>query len=199
MMRTFRISLCALCCGGVFSAATARAAEPVKPGSKAPVWSALPGTDGKKHSLADYKDAKVVVLAFTCNSCPYSVKYEDRFSEFANEYAPKGVAFVAVNVNNEDEDRLPAMKQRAKEKKFRFDYVYDESQKIGQDYGAQATPHLFVLDKDRNVAYVGSFDNRSNPKRVTKRFVKDAVDALLAGAKPSVPKTRAAGCRIRYE
>jgi peroxiredoxin len=168
-------------------------------GGEAPAWANLPGTDGKSHSLTDLKDAKVVVVAFTCNHCPVAVAYEDRFNSFAREYQKKGVAFVAISVNKGESDRLPAMIERAKEKDFSFPYLYDETQKIGHDFGAEKTPHLFVLDQQRKVAYIGSFDDKMAADKVETRFVKDAVEALLAGKQPAVQKHPAHGCGIRYE
>jgi thiol-disulfide isomerase/thioredoxin len=172
---------------------------PIAVGRKAPDWKDLPGIDGKNWSLADLARYKVVVIAFTCNSCPYSVAYEDRFIDFAKRYEPKGVGFIAINVNLEESDRLPKMKERGREKGFPFPYLHDASQQSGRAYGATVTPHLFALDAKRTVAYVGAFDDAKRPEKVGKQFVRDAVDALLAGKTPAVPSTRATGCRIPYE
>jgi peroxiredoxin len=196
MFRTLTRSMMVL---GLVAAASACAAEGVQIGSTAPEWKNLPGTDGKNHSLADLKEAKAVVVAFTCNHCPVAVAYEDRFQEFARKYEAKGVAFVAINVNNIDADRLPAMKERAKEKGFTFSYLYDESQKIGKDFNATKTPHLFVLDGSRKVAYIGAFDDKMDAGNVNKHYVADAVEAILAGKTPAVDKTPAHGCGINYE
>ena len=168
-------------------------------GSTAPEWKNLPGTDGKKHSFSELKDKKAVVVAFTCNHCPVAVAYEDRFIAFAKEYADKDVEFVAICVNKGEEDDLSKMTERAKEKKFNFPYLYDKSQKVGKDFGAEKTPHLFVLDADGKVVYVGAFDDKMDAKKVTENYVKDAVDAVLAGKSPSVSKTPAHGCGISYE
>lgn len=181
------------------SAAACEAKDPLTPGSSAPAWSGLPGVDGKSHSLGDIPKESIIVVAFTCNSCPFAVAYEDRFIEFAKEYSSKGVAFVAINVNNEEGDGFPMMKDRATEKGFVFPYLHDASQEIGHAYGARVTPHLFVLDRDRKIAYVGAFDNARKPDKVTKRYLKDAVDALLKGEKPPIERTNAPGCSIRYE
>ncbi|MCA9165337.1 MAG: redoxin domain-containing protein, partial [Planctomycetales bacterium] len=91
-------------------------------GDPAPVYRELPGTDGKQHSLSDLKDKRVVVVAFTCNSCPYAVDYEDRLNQLAQKYAAadSAVAVVAINVNKAEKDALPAMIERAREKKFTF-------------------------------------------------------------------------------
>lgn len=174
-------------------------AEALAPGAQAPAWTNLPGVDGRGHSLADLADAKLVVVVFTCNSCPFSVDYEDRLEAFAKQYRDQGVRLVAINVNNEEEDRLPKMKERAEEKGFSFPYLYDETQAIGKAYGAKVTPHLFVLGPDRKIEYVGAFDDSRKPAKVKRQYVRDAVESLLEGKEPSTRQTRAAGCSIRYE
>lgn len=159
----------------------------------------LAGVDGKTHSMNDYKAAKALVLCFTCNHCPVAVAYEDRFIEFVKAYKSKGVEFIAINVNNLEADKLPAMKARAKEKGFNFPYLYDPSQESARAYGATCTPHLFVLCPERKIAYMGAFDDSNNADKATKHFVQDAVDALLAGKKPPVAETRQRGCGIKYD
>ena len=184
--RTFMVlSLVALC-------APAFAAE-LEVGAKAPEFKDLPGTDGKEYSLADMKDAKAVVISFTCNQCPVSVAYEDRFVEFTKQYGDKGVKFIAINCNKSRED-LAAMKTRAEEKGFNFPYVFDESGKLATEYGAKVTPHMYVLDAKGKVVYVGSFDDKQNDPK--KHYVADAVDAVLAGKTPEVTNTKAFGCGI---
>ena len=168
-------------------------------GDKAPAWQQLIGVDGKKHSLADLKDAKAVVVAFTCNHCPVAQAYEDRFTAYAAEAKKRGVAFVAINVNTIEPDRLDKMKERAEQKGFNFPYLYDESQQIGKQYGASVTPHLFVLDGDRKVAYMGAFDSDINRRDNDRLYVEDAVEALLSGKQPDVSETRPSGCSIKYE
>lgn len=162
-------------------------------GAHAPEFKALPGVDGKEYNLADMKDAKVVVVCFTCNNCPVSVAYEDRFVEFNKAYGNKGVKFVAINANRRSED-IAAMKTRAEEKGFNFPYVFDKSGKSATEYGARVTPHVFVLNEKRDVAYVGAFDD--DAQKPTKKYVADAVDALLAGKKVETTKSKAFGCGI---
>ena len=174
-------------------------AAKLKPGEAAPAWSDLQGIDGKPHALADYGDAKLVVLVFTCNHCPVAKAYEDRLIALAKDYADKKVQLVAVNVNNNAADRMDAMKKRAKEKKFDFPYLYDPTQKIGRDYGATVTPHVFVLDKNRKVAYIGAVDDNMNAEAVKSRHLRDAVDALLEGKDPPQAVTQQFGCGIQYE
>src|SRR5205085_8393876 len=116
--------------------------------------------EGKKHALADLTDKDVVVVVFTCNSCPVAEGYEERIIAFDKKYCgPNGkVALVAINVNVIAEDRLPRMQERAKEKGFRFPYLHDATQKIAKDNGAVYTPEFFVLDKQRKIAFMGAMD-----------------------------------------
>ncbi|MBM4093324.1 MAG: thioredoxin family protein [Planctomycetes bacterium] len=170
------------------------AAAKLSVGDKAPDFKAT-NVDGKEMSLDSVKDAKVVVIAFSCNKCPVAVAYEDRFIDFTKKYTDKGVKFIALNVNfNED---LDMMKQRAEEKDFNFPYAYDQSAESYKAYGALYTPHLYVLDGDRKVAYIGAFDDKMNVTEVTKHYVADAVDAILAGKKPETAETKAFGCTIK--
>jgi thiol-disulfide isomerase/thioredoxin len=168
-------------------------------GKPAPEWKNLAGVDDKAHNLSDLKDAKAVAVVFTCNHCPVAKAYEDRLIELAADYGDKGVEVVAINVSNADADKLPAMKERAEEKGFKFAYLYDPSQQIGREFGAAVTPHAFLLDGDRNIAYIGAVDDNMQPDKVTKNHLRDAIDAVLAGSKPEVASTKPIGCGIRYE
>jgi peroxiredoxin len=197
-------TLALLVIGSLLLAAVAEAGQynPVlNIGDPAPAWNDLPGVDGKRHSLEDLKDRDVVVVAFTCNSCPVAVDYEDRLIELAKKYAgPMGsVAVVAINVNRIPADRLPKMVERANEKKFPFPYLYDESQQIARDYGATFTPEFFVLDRDRKIAFMGGMDDDSNPAQVKTKYLEPAIDAVLAKTKPATAEALARGCLIRYE
>jgi len=184
-------------------AAGGSAAKGVKVGDKAPDWSDIVGVDDKKHDLAEYKKAKAVVLVFTCNHCPFAKAYQDRLKTLQKDYGPKGVQVIAVNVNNLPADRLDKMKERAKKKKYNFPYLYDPTQKIARDYGARVTPHVFILgkatDEGRKVVYVGAVDNNMKAKKAEKHYVRDALDALLAGKKPPLAETKPFGCSVKYE
>lgn len=172
----------------------------LKVGDAAPEWTDLPGTDGKKHSLADIEDKDAVVVAFTCNSCPFAVEYEDRIVAFAKKHAGESskVAFVAINVNTIKEDGLPEMTKRAEKKKFPFAYLFDESQGIAKKYGANYTPEFFVLGKDRKVAYMGAFDDTSKAADVKVHYLADALAATLDGKPATKGETLARGCKIRF-
>ncbi len=174
-------------------------AAPLKIGDAAPNFSGIIGIDDKEHGLADYRDNPVVVLVFTCNHCPVAKAYEDRLVALQKDYEAKGVQLVAVNVNNLPEDRLDKMKERATSKAFNFPYLYDSSQKIGRDYGATVTPHVFVVDKNRKIAYMGAIDDNMQSDAVKKHYLRNALDAILAGKKPPRETTKQFGCGIKYE
>lgn len=170
-------------------------------GDAAPAWADLPGTDGKPHALADLADKPVVVVVFTCNSCPIAIDYEDRIIELAKKYSGDNsrVAVVAINVNTIEADRLPKMRERADLKGFNFPYLFDESQKIGREFGAIFTPEFFVLNADRKIVYMGGMDDNSDPAMVTTNYLNPAIEAALAGKPPATTETVARGCRVRYQ
>jgi peroxiredoxin len=191
---TFTLALLTV---AVLIAPSIQAAE-LKIGDRAPKWSGIIGTDDKEHSLADYKDAKAVVLVFTCNHCPVAMAYEDRLVAIQKDFKSKGVQVVAICVNDRDGDRLPDMKKRAEEKKFNFPYLRDDSQKTARDYGATCTPHVFLLAKGRKVVYMGAVDDDMNPKKVKVHYLRDALKAVLAGKAPPKDVTRQFGCSIKW-
>jgi peroxiredoxin len=166
----------------------------------------LMNVDDQMVSLADYTDAKGFIITFTCNHCPFSVANEDRLIALNDKYAPLGYPVIAINPNNpevmdDDSDSFENMKIRAKEKGFTFPYLYDDGQHVFPQYGATKTPHMYVLEKTaegNRVAYIGAIDdNAKEADKVTKKYVEDAVDALLRGEQPAVAKTVAIGCSIK--
>lgn len=166
-------------------------------GDAAPSWEGLPGTDGKEHALADFKDKDVVVVVFTCNSCVVAEAYEPRIIAFAK--ANPNVGVVAINVNTAKDDALPAMKARAEKKKFNYPYLHDASQEIARKYGAKYTPEFFVLNKDRKIAYMGAMDDKSPPGEAKVKHLEAAVKAAADGKKPTTAETSAAaGCGIKF-
>lgn len=164
----------------------------------------LKNIDGKMVSLSDYKKAKGFIVVFTCNTCPYSVANEDRIIALDKKYKTKGYPVIAINPNDpaaRSGDSFEEMKIRAKEKGFTFPYLFDDGQKVYPKYGATKTPHVYILNKNNGkliVEYIGAIDDSSrNEANVSERFVEDAVDALLAGKKPTKTYTRAIGCSIK--
>lgn len=164
----------------------------------------LKNIDGNMVSLSDFDDAKGYLVIFTCNTCPYSVAYEDRINALDAKYKPKGIPVIAINPNNpaaKPGDSFEKMKVRAAEKNFSFPYLFDEGQTVYPQYGATRTPHVFLLEKtDRGnvVKYIGAIDdNYRDASQVEEKFVENAVDALLAGKEIKTKTTKAIGCGIQ--
>ena len=179
-------------------------------GAPAPDFD-LPGVDGRRHTLKDYEQAKLLVVVFTANHCPTAQAYEERIQKLHDDYAGKGVAVVAISPNDPravrlDElgytdlsDSLEEMKTRAKERGFTFPYLYDgETQAVSRKYGPQATPHVFVFDRDRRLRFAGRIDDAENPAKVKVQDTRNAIDALLAGKPAPVETTKVFGCSIKW-
>lgn len=173
-----------------------------KPGDKATDFK-LKSVDGKMYSMADYKDAKGFIIVFTCNHCPFAKKYEDRINDLAKKYKSKGYILLAINPNDpvvQKEDSYELMKERAKEKGFVFPYLFDEGQKIYPQYGATKTPHVFLLDKNHIVKYIGAIDdNVDEANNVKEKYLENAITALENGKTPSPEVTKAIGCTIKVK
>lgn len=161
----------------------------------------LKNVDGKMFSLADIKGAKGYIIVFTCNECPFAKMYEDRLIALHKEYAPKGYSVVAINPNveeNNERESFKAMQKRAKEKKFNFVYLADTGKKIFPQYGALRTPHVFLLDKEFKVQYIGTIDdNAKSAEDVKVKFVENAIQAMEKGEKPNPNFTKAIGCPVK--
>jgi peroxiredoxin len=160
----------------------------------------LPATDGHTHSPATEAPATVVV--FTCNHCPYALAWHDRILDAARDYAPKGVRFLAVNSNDADRyprDSLAAMKQRFEADPWPMPYLHDESQAVARGYGAKTTPDVFVLDADRRLRYRGAPDADHGDPGLNAAWLREALDAVLAGRDPDRSETRPVGCSIKWK
>ena len=178
------------------------AASPVKNGyevgDKATDFK-LKNVDGKMVSLADFKEAKGFIVIFDCNTCPYSKAYNERIIDLNEKYAAKGFPVITINANDGSGDSYEDMVRIANKKKYKFPYLYDETQAIAKTYGATNTPHVFVLNQDLKVSYIGAIDdNARNAASATKKYVENAVDALLTGKSVPVTKTKAVGCGIKW-
>lgn len=187
---------------GLFAFAPENNPTGYKVGDKATDFK-LKGVDGKEYSLADYKDAKGFIIIFTCNHCPFAVAYEDRIIELNNKYAPQGYPVIAINPNDpsvQPEDGMAEMQVRSNAKGFTFPYVLDEGQRIYPQYGATRTPHVFILDADRFVKYIGAIDDNVNePENVKVKYVEDAIESLKANKQVATTFTKAIGCSIKVK
>jgi len=191
-----------------------RAAEAPPPtlalGAPAPDFS-LPGVDGRTYSRQDFAKAKALVVVFTCNHCPTAQYYEGRLKQLVLDYRDQGVAVVAISPNDPNSvrldelgwtdlsDSLAEMKLRAQDQRFNFPYLYDgETQQASRAYGPVATPHAFVFDAERRLRYVGAIDDSERIQHVKVRYLRDALDAVLAGKLPPVAQTKVIGCSVKW-
>lgn len=164
----------------------------------------LKNVDGKFISSTDYNSAKGFIVVFTCNTCPYAVAYEDRLIELDQEYKVKGFPLIAINPNDPEvkaDDSYKLMQEKAKEKAFKFPYLYDPGRKVSEVYGATKTPHVYLLSKKGSqlkVEYIGAIDdNFEDANSVNKKYLANAIDALLSGKKPNPATTKAIGCSVK--
>lgn len=165
----------------------------------------LKNVDGENISLYNYTPAKKgAIVIFTCNHCPYAVAYEDRIIEIDKKFRSKGYPVIAVNPNDPElvpEDSFEKMKVRAQEKNFPFPYLLDKTQEVYKMYGAKRTPHVYLLKKEKEgfvVSYIGTIDdNYKDASAVEKKYLNDAVTALINGKKPNPDFTKAIGCTIK--
>lgn len=174
----------------------------MEPRTHAPAFS-LPGVDGKTYTLDSFKDAKALVVVFSCNHCPYVRAYEDRMIAIQKDYAAKGARLALINSNDAGkypEDSFEKMARRAREKGYNFPYLRDESQETALAYGATHTPHLFVFDGERSLAYTGKIDdNWQDAAGARQHYLRDALDDVLAGRAPRLARTHAIGCTIKWK
>ncbi|MBS1560938.1 MAG: thioredoxin family protein [Bacteroidetes bacterium] len=175
----------------------------VKVGDVAPDFSLL-NVDGKQLVLHEQTTVKGLIVVFTCNHCPYSVKYEDRINALDAKYREMGYAVVAINPNDTvavPEDAYSKMIERARTKKFTFPYLIDATQNVAKAYGARRTPHVFVLSRQKNnfrVEYIGAIDDAAEGT-IGEKFVENAIDQLIAGKAPQTTFTKAVGCTIKWK
>ncbi len=169
-------------------------------GDKAEDFS-LKNVDGKMVSLASIPNAKGYIVVFTCNGCPYAQAYEQRIIDLHNKYAPQGYPVVAINPNDATAataDSYEKMQARAKSKKYPYVYLLDEKQEVYPKFGATRTPHVFVLDKDKTVKYMGGIDdNADDASGVKVKYVENAIEAIKTSKTPDPTSTKAIGCSIK--
>ena len=199
-----------LCCIVSLTLTSAETVPTLAIGASAPAFN-LPGVDGKNHTLDEYKDARILVILFTCNHCPTAQAYEARIQSIVNDYQTKGVTLVAINPNNnrsirlselgysEMGDSLAEMKIRAADHHFTYNYLDDgDTQSVSRAYGPRVTPHVFVFDASRTLRYEGRIDDSERLSLVKNNDLRLALDALIAGKEPISPHTKVAGCTTKW-
>lgn len=185
----------------LFLATVAVANEQLAVGAKAPKFSLVNAVDGQTVAMQP-DDGRIKVVVFTCNACPYAKAFEPRIIEIANRFREKGVAFYAVNPNDDakySEETLASMKQRAGEKDYPFPYLKDGDSSTARAYGARVTPHVYVVDGEGVVRYRGYVDDSAKPAERKTTGLIDALGSLTDGREIANADTRAFGCTIKWK
>lgn len=172
-------------------------------GSKMPeINHRLNNISGKTLTLGEIKGNNGTLIIFSCNTCPWVIRWEDRYVDIANSYLRKGIGMIAVNSNIsrfDGDDSLEAMRIHAKEKKYNFPYAQDPKAKLAHAFGATKTPHIYLFDKNDNLVYRGAIDdNARDPNKVEETYLTDALDLLLAGKQIKKTTSKAIGCSIKF-
>ena len=171
-------------------------------GKKAPDFK-VPATDGKTYSLADFAEAKALVVFFTCNHCPFVLGSDEVTRATADRFRGKGVAFIGINSNSEHthpEDNFVHMVERMKQHHFPWIYARDKSQDVAKAYGALRTPHFYVFNQERKLVYTGrGLDNPRNAAESTINDLDRTLGEVLAGRPVSTPATNPIGCNVKWE
>ena len=162
---------------------------------------ALLGIDGREHTLESYGDAAVLVLIQSCNHCPYVQAWEGRMKSIQRDYADRSVRIVALNSNDPSrspDDSFEEMVARAASQGFNFDYLYDRDQSVAGALGAERTPEVFVFDRNRKLVYHGAIDDNRDDRKAERHYLREALDAVLAGDAPPITDTPAVGCTVKW-
>ena len=204
-MKRARISvgLALAIAGGASVARAAEGAGAIAIGSRPPLASAkMKNVDGKMLAIADVTGKAGTLVVFTCNHCPFAKGWEERIVELANTYSRKGIGVILVNANDPAkyaEDGFAEMQTRAKARGLQAPYVVDETSAVARAFGATVTPEAFLFDKGGKLAYHGTIDdNHKDAAKVQSRYLKDALDAVVAGKAPAQPETKSLGCGIKF-
>lgn len=163
----------------------------------------LPATDGKTYSLASFAEAPALLVVFTCNHCPYAQAVEERLIQLGRDFGPRGLAVVLINSNDAQaypEDSFEKMKGRARQKQYPFPYCHDASQAVARAYQAACTPDPYLFDSERRLVYRGRIDdNWKEPDQVTRRELREAIQALLEGQPVPGEQRASMGCNIKWK
>jgi hypothetical protein len=169
-------------------------------GDPLPAFS-LTDTEGAEHAFPAREAPPATVIVQSCNHCPYVIAWNPRLRAVHDDYAPRGVRFLAVNSN--DAERYPAdsperMAQFVREQQWPIPYAYDASQEVARALAAQRTPHVFVFDRDQRLAYRGAPDADHEDPGQDAGWLRAALDAVLAGRAVARPETPSRGCTVKW-
>ena len=179
------------------------AARPLALGSPAPkTTEKMKNVDGGQISIAETAGKHGTLVIFSCNACPWVKAWEDRIAALGNEYRGNGVGVIAINSNDPAqvaEDGFEEMQRRAKERGFQFPYVVDATSQVAAAFGATRTPEAFLFDRTGKLVYHGAIDdNAKEPEKVESRYLRDALEAVVAGKDVALKETKSLGCTIKF-
>jgi peroxiredoxin len=188
---------------GLLSVGTVGVEAQLKLGEKAPMADAkMKSVDGQEVSIADVAGEKGTLVIFSCNHCPFVIAWESRIASIGNSYRKKGVGVIYINPNDPKQqppDGYQQMQKRAKDRGFEFPYVVDATSEVARAFGATRTPEAFLFDKDGRLVYHGTIDdNYQSADNVKNHYLRDALEALLAGKDIELTQTKAVGCTIKW-
>jgi peroxiredoxin len=172
----------------------------LKLGDSAPPF-VLPGTDGHQHAYGN-EDENATVVIFTCNHCPYALAWEERLLQAGRDYGHHGVRFLAINPNDvtiKPADSLEHMTTRHEENSWPFPYLRDESQDVARAYGALTTPDIYVFNADNELVYRGAPDGDYDDESQNAQWLRNALDAVIAGSAPQLAETESVGCSVKWK
>lgn len=176
--------------------------HPLALGSTAPGF-ALQATDGREYALPQHKGARGTVIMFSCNHCPYVKAYDLRANDLARMYQPRSVAFFAINANDAikyPDDNFEKMQEKVKTLGLVYPYLHDATQRVALEYGAGCTPEFFCFDAQLQLVYTGRLDdNMEDPAQVRHHYLRDALDAVLAGKTPATQQSHPIGCSVKWK
>ena len=198
-----RTTLLALPAALAIAIAAAVAGAPLPIGASIPMADVkMKGVDGKEVTIADVKKPGGTLVVFTCNHCPFAKMWASRIVELGNTYDAKGIGVIAINANDPksfEEDSFEVMQQRAKERGMQFPYVVDATSNLARAFGATKTPEAFLFDKDGKLVYHGAVDdNGQEPSKVENPYLKNALEAVVAGREVPVKESKFIGCGIKF-
>jgi peroxiredoxin len=163
----------------------------------------LPGTDGRRYSLASFRDKKALAVIFMCNHCPYVQAVLPRLIDLQNALRERGAQFVGINPNDAaryPDDSFENMRRVARERRISFPYLCDESQETARLYGAVCTPDIFVYGEKRALLYRGRIDdNWREPDKAARRDLRDAIENILTGREVAAEQIPSMGCSIKWK
>ena len=170
------------------------------------IGSKMPGSDyilkninGKESELSTYKKENGLLVIFSCNTCPWVIRWQGRYNPISELCSKNNIGFVAVNSNasqHDGVDSFDSMKEHAKKYEYIFPYVLDSGSRLANAFGAMVTPHVYLFDKNGDLRYRGAIDD--GPKRVKRNYLVDAINSVSKGKSVRTKTTKSLGCSIKY-